>query len=164
MTAKAILRDSDLPIGAEERQIVGAQLQGMLVDLVDLSLLGKQAHWSLEGRNGSGLCQRIDELVDSWRALSDKVAERAMAIGVIPDGQAEAVAEATEIEPLSTTALSESEVEDAIAGRVAEAAARGRQRSHRAAVRDSVTADLLAEVVATLDEHAWMIRMRRARA
>jgi hypothetical protein len=55
MATRAILRDTDLPIGADERQIVGAQLQGMLVDLIDLSLLGKQALWSLENHDASPL-------------------------------------------------------------------------------------------------------------
>jgi starvation-inducible DNA-binding protein len=160
MAARAILRDTDLPIGADERQIVGTQLQGMLVDLIDLALLGRQAHWSLS-HDDSRLSRQLDVLVDSWRALADMVAERAIAIGVLPNGQVETIAETTEIEPLSTTALTEGEVEDAIAGHIAEAAARGRQRSHRAAVRDLVTADLLAEVVATLDDQAWMIRVPR---
>jgi hypothetical protein len=33
----------------------------------------------------------LDEPIDSWRELADTVAERALAIGLWPDGQAEAI-------------------------------------------------------------------------
>jgi starvation-inducible DNA-binding protein len=133
----------------------------MLVDLIDLSLLGKQAQWSLENHAASRLSHRMRKLVGSWRALADMVAQRAVAIGVVPDGQAETIAETTELQPLPVTAASDGQLEDAIAGQIADAAARGRRRSHCAAVRDPVSADLLAEVVATLDDQAWKIRVSR---
>jgi starvation-inducible DNA-binding protein len=161
MATRPILRDSDLPIGEEARLIVGAQLQGMLVDLIDLSLLGSQVRWMLEGSNGSRLSGQIHDLVESWRGMTDQIADRALAIGLIPDGQAEAIAGTTEIPPFAMTLFREGDIVSAILERLADVATRGRQRSHRAALRDPVTADLLAEVVATLDRHTWMIEAQR---
>jgi hypothetical protein len=37
-------------LGAHEREEVGTHLQSMLVELVDLALLGKQLHWSWSER------------------------------------------------------------------------------------------------------------------
>ena len=42
------------------------------------------------------LHQQLDELVESWRDLGDTVAERVVAIGFWPDGQAEAIAAGSE--------------------------------------------------------------------
>ena len=37
------------PLNDSDRKIVGECLQGALIDLIDLSLLAKQAHWNLGG-------------------------------------------------------------------------------------------------------------------
>lgn len=164
MASQSILRDPDLPIGADERQIVGTQLQGMLVDLVDLALMGKQAHWTVEGPQFTSLHRQLDELVDAWREFGDEVAERAIAIGVIPDGQAETVVETTKIEPLPTAPLHDGALVEALAERIAAVAARARERMQDAALRDPVTEDLLIQVVASLEKQAWMIRVQREHA
>ena len=54
----------------------GRELQATLVELIDLSLLGKQFHWTLTGPQFMSLHLQLDELVDSWRELADAVAER----------------------------------------------------------------------------------------
>jgi starvation-inducible DNA-binding protein len=73
--------------------------RGTLVDLLDLALIGKHAHWNVEGRLFRSVHEELDELVDAWRRLADDVAERAVTIGASPDGQVEAIAGATELEP-----------------------------------------------------------------
>ena len=80
------------PLGAHARGEIGRELQATLVELVDLSLVGKQLHWNVVGPLFRPLHLQLDELVDSWRDLADVVAERAVAIGYSPDGQAEAIA------------------------------------------------------------------------
>src|SRR5919201_1428486 len=82
------------PLETHRREDVGGELQETLVELVDLSLLGKQLHWSVVGPFFRSLHLQLDELVDSWRELADTVAERAVAIGYFPDGQAAALAAA----------------------------------------------------------------------
>src|SRR5207253_2079270 len=81
------IQEAHLPaLGAHPREEVGHQLQSLLVELIDLSLIGKQLHWNVEGPQFRSLHLQLDELVESWRELSDQVAERAVAIGVAPDG------------------------------------------------------------------------------
>src|SRR6476469_7998040 len=81
------------PLEDKARDITGAALQATLVDLVDLSLVAKQAHWNLVGRQFHDVHLHLDELVDTARKYTDDVAERMAAIGVPPDGRAPTVAE-----------------------------------------------------------------------
>ena len=78
------------PLGTHVREDVGNHLQDTLVELIDLSLLGKQLHWSVVGPHFKPVHEQLDELIDSWREMADTVAERAVAIGYMPDGQAQA--------------------------------------------------------------------------
>ena len=89
--------DTHLPaLSPHAHEEVGRELQATLVELVDLSLVGKQLHWSVVGPQFRPLHLHLDELVDAWRELEDTVAERAVAIGFWPDGQAAAVAAAAD--------------------------------------------------------------------
>ena len=83
------------------RHEAGRELQATLVELVDLSLLGKQLHWNIFGRPFKPLHEHLDELVDSWRELSDTVAERAVTLGVQPDGQSATVSASSGIAPVA---------------------------------------------------------------
>jgi starvation-inducible DNA-binding protein len=147
---------------AAEQQAVAVELQGTLVDLLDLALMGKHLHWNVEGRCFRPLHHELDEHVAAWRKLSDDVAERAVTIGASPDGQAETIAGASELEPLPTGHLSDQQVLKAIGDRLAAAAMRARERIDRVAVADPVTCDLFVKVSGTLEKQLWMIRAQAA--
>src|SRR4051794_6370472 len=85
------------PLDDQARDIAAAALQATLVDLVDLSLVAKQAHWNLVGRQFHDVHLHLDELVDTARKYSDQVAERTVAIGVPADGRAATVAEKSRV-------------------------------------------------------------------
>ena len=146
-----------IPLAAEQ-QAVAVDLQGTLVDLLDLTLIGKHLHWNVEGRHFRSVHHELDEQVDAWRELSDEVAERAVAIGASPDGQAETIAGATQLEPLPGGHLSDRQVLRAIGDRVGAVAVRARERIDRVDQIDPVTGDLLIHVAATLEKQLWMIR------
>ena len=147
---------------APEKQAVAVELQGALVDLLDLTLIGKHLHWNVEGRLFRSLHHELDDQVAAWRRLSDDVAERAVTIGGSPDGQAETIAGATQLEPLPTGHLTDQQVLKAIGDRVASAAIRARERIDRVAVADPATCDLFVQVLATLEKQLWMIRAQTA--
>ena len=149
--------DFHIPL-TPERQAVAVELHGMLVDLLDLTLIGKHAHWNVEGRLFRSVHHELDELVNAWRRLADDVAERAVTIGASPDGQVEAIAGATELEALPSGHLSDRQVLKAIGDRLSDAAIRTRQRIERVAVDDPVSCDLLVQVAATLEKQLWMVR------
>src|SRR3954454_4210123 len=70
-------------------------LQQVLVDLIELHLQGKQAHWNLIGTNFRDLHLQIDEIVDIARGASDTIAERMRALNAIPDGRSDTVTAST---------------------------------------------------------------------
>src|SRR5215470_24035 len=83
-----------------DREQVRADLQAMLTDLLDLSLIGKHARWNV-GESPFRLGHReLDELVDAWRVLADEVAERSAAVGGSPDWCVQTLARSTQIQPL----------------------------------------------------------------
>src|SRR6202012_284897 len=71
------------------------KLQLILVDLIELHLQGKQAHWNVIGANFRDLHLQLDELVDFAREASDTIAERMRALDAVPDGRSDTVAATT---------------------------------------------------------------------
>ena len=138
---------------------VGEALQEVLVDLVDLSLLGMHLHWNVEGLTFRSLHLQLDELVDSWRAMSDEVAERAATLGFAPDAQAATVAHGSRIDAFPAGRITDRDVMSGLTGRLADVIDRARYAM--AAVRDSISEDLLIDVVRTLEKQHWMLRAQR---
>src|SRR5438128_2481265 len=79
----SVAQEAHLPaLEHNGREEAGRELQATLVELVDLSLIGRQLHWNIFGQLFKPLHEHLDELVYSWRDLADTVAERAVALGV----------------------------------------------------------------------------------
>jgi starvation-inducible DNA-binding protein len=148
-----------VPLAAQDRE-VAAELQAALVELIDLALIGKQAHWNVVGPHFRSLHAELDELVDAWRAMGDEIAERSVALGAAPDGQAEIVVGSTEIEPLPAGHLRDRDVVEAISRRLEGVARRMHERIDRTA-HDPVTQDLVTGVAGALDKQLWMVQAQR---
>jgi starvation-inducible DNA-binding protein len=140
------------------RDEVGGELDATLLDLVDLSLWGKQLHWSVVGPLFRALHERLDELVDSWRELADTVAERAVAIGHWPDGKAQAVAASDDLLAIERGPVEDQVVLRLLARRLAEVSERARERLDRLGELDTVSQDVMIEVVRNLEQQLWMSR------
>jgi starvation-inducible DNA-binding protein len=151
------------PLGVHEREDVGHQLEATLVELIDLSLFGKQLHWCVVGRDFRSLHLQLDELIDAWRELGDTVAERAVTLGHFPDGQAHAVAAAGEIPPEQPGPIEDVEVVRVLTRRLAEIGERVRARMDRVAEVDAVSQDVLIGVTRALEGQLWMVRAQHAR-
>ena len=152
--------DANPSLGTHERNEIGRLLQAQLVDLIDLSLLGKQAHWNLAGPNFRSLHLQLDEFIEQWRDLSDEVAERAVALGIAPDGQAAAVAAQSEIDGLPAAQISDADVVLGFAHRISSAVYRARERMDRLDELDLASQDLIIEVVRVLEKQLWMFRVQ----
>jgi starvation-inducible DNA-binding protein len=150
------------PIGVHERDEIGRQLQATLVELIDLALVGKQLHWTVVGPLFRPLHLQLDELVEAWRRLSDTVAERAVAVGVFPDGQASAVLSAAEVSSLAAAPVADHEVVAELVKRVATVSERTRTRMERLGELDLASQDVLIEVLRALEEQQWMLRSQLA--
>ena len=140
------------------REEVGRELQASLVELVDLSLIGKQLHWNIFGRPFKPLHEHLDELVDSWRELADTVAERAVALGFAPDGQSATVSAGSDIAAVTTGSLDTDTALRELVERVADVAERIRGRMDRLGELDLASQDVLIEVVRDLEKQLWMLR------
>lgn len=162
MTSTA--HSNHLPALAEphQRAEVGGHLQALLVELVDLSLLGKQLHWNVVGPVFTPLHLQLDELIDSWRELADTVAERAVAIGVSPDGQSATVTKESPLREVDRGELEDHVVVRELTSRLAEVAERARERMDRLGDLDAASQDVVIEVVRALEKQLWMIRAQFA--
>ena len=146
------------PLGAHENGEVGKELQGTLLALIALSLIGKQLHWNVTGPLFRPLHLQLDELVDSWRDLSDVVAERAVAIGYAPDGRAPTVVSSSGLQPMEAGPVEDHVALRELVERVAWVAERTRERADRVGELDIASQDVLIEVLRALEQQLWMIR------
>src|SRR6478735_2294268 len=127
------------PLGGIARDEAASLLQQSLVELIDLSLLGKQLHWSVVGPQFRPLHLYLDELIDSWRELADTVAERAAALGYSPDGQADTVAAGSQVARVERGAIEDRHVLRELAQRLAEVDERARGRMDRLGELDAAS-------------------------
>ncbi len=130
------------PLDDGARDITGRALQDTVVDLVDLSLVAKQAHWNLVGRQFRDVHLHLDELVDTARTYTDNAAERAAAIGVSPDGRARTVAGTSGIPEFPQGWVSDRDTVLTIFEAVDAAVQRLRPRIEETDKSDPVTQDL----------------------
>src|SRR4051812_42336649 len=151
---------SHLPALAEphERHAIGLELQATLHELIDLSLIGKQLHWGIVGSLFRPLHLQLDELVESWHELGDTVAERAVALGFVPDGQAGGGGAGSSLAPVASGSLEDHIVVRELTHRISEVSERVRERMNRLGDVDLASQDVLIEVVRELEKQQWMLR------
>jgi starvation-inducible DNA-binding protein len=133
-------------------------LQQVLVDLIELHLQGKQAHWNVIGTNFRDLHLQLDELVDFAREGSDTIAERMRALDAVPDGRSDTVAAATTLPDFPAYEHSTTDVVDLITARTYAAVDTMRAVHDAVDAEDPSTADLLHELIDGLEKQAWLIK------
>jgi starvation-inducible DNA-binding protein len=148
------------PLGDTEREATGAVLQATLVDLVDLSLIAKQAHWNVVGPNFRSAHLQLDELVSAARQYTDDVAELANAIGISP--KARTVVESSGIPEYPDNWQTVEKTVAAIVAILGEVIKRLRKRIDETDKTDLVTQDLLIEIAAELEKQHWMWQAQTA--
>lgn len=150
------------PLADADRDAVGTVLQATLVDLVDLSLIGKQAHWNVIGKNFRSVHLQLDELVTTARNAADQVAERAAALGVTPNGTAKTIAASSGVPAIETGWLKEDQVVTAITSSLGSLITRMRARIDETDKPDLVTQDLLIGITQELEQAHWMWQAQSA--
>ncbi|GAA1942843.1 DNA starvation/stationary phase protection protein [Amycolatopsis minnesotensis] len=150
------------PLSESDKEITGNALQATLVDLVDLSLIAKQAHWNVVGANFRSAHLQLDELVATARQYTDEVAERANAIGVSPNGKAKTVVESSGVPEYPANWQSVESTVAAIVDILAALIERLRARIDETDKSDLVTQDLLIEITQELEKAHWMWQAQQA--
>lgn len=131
--------------------------QQMLVDLVDLHVQGKQAHWNVVGKNFRDLHLQLDEIVDQAREFSDEVAERMRALRATPDGRTEVVAKSTTLPQYPNGEVSTTQTVDLIVERLYATVATMRRVHDDVDEADPTSADILHGQIEALEQQAWMV-------
>jgi starvation-inducible DNA-binding protein len=150
------------PLSASDKEITGNILQDTLVDLVDLSLIAKQAHWNVVGSNFRSVHLQLDELVTTARTYVDEVAERANAIGVSPNGKAKTVVESSGLPEYPDNWQSVEATIAAIVDILAALIEKLRKNIDETDKSDLVTQDLLIEITKELEKAHWMWQAQQA--
>jgi starvation-inducible DNA-binding protein len=132
-------------------------LQRVHVDLVELHLQGKQAHWNVVGKNFRDLHLQLDEIVESAREFSDVVAERLRALHATPDGRSATVAKTTSLPEYPNGEVDTAETVDLITERIEDVVATMREVHDQVDEEDPTSADILHEIISTLEQYAWMV-------
>lgn len=138
--------------------VTSEALQGALVDLLDLSLQGKQAHWNLSGPLFRELHLQLDEVVELAREQADNVAERAAALGASPDGRASTIASDRVLPDIGPGEVTDQKVIDDFSETLGSAAARMRQRVADTDETDLVSQDMFIAITRELEKQAWFFR------
>jgi len=150
------------PLSEADKEITGNALQATLVDLVDLSLIAKQAHWNVVGSNFRSAHLQLDELVNTARQYVDEVAERANTIGISPNGKAKTVVESSGVPEYPDNWQSVEATVAAIVDILSALIERLRRRIDETDKSDLVTQDLLIEITRALEEAHWMWQAQQA--
>ncbi|NGN66122.1 DNA starvation/stationary phase protection protein [Streptomyces sp. A7024] len=146
------------PLPEHERTVTGEALQGALVDLIELSLIAKQAHWNIIGPRFRSIHFQLDDVVATARSYADTVAERAAAIGVPPDGRATTVADTAGMVAPKEGWVQDYDAIELMTRCLADAASRMRARIDLTDKTDLVSQDVLLGLTAKLEKHYWMFQ------
>ncbi|MEY9996155.1 starvation-inducible DNA-binding protein [Streptomyces sp. V4I8] len=138
------------------RRVAGEALQSTLVDLLGLSLIGKQAHWNIVGPRFRSIHLQLDDVVSVARSFADTVAERSAALGLPPDGRPETIAAAYTLPGPKEGWVRDTEVVQLVVDTLGAAIERLRERIGATAEPDPVTQDLLISITSELEKQRWM--------
>ncbi|GAC1643376.1 MAG: DNA starvation/stationary phase protection protein [Mycobacterium sp.] len=143
---------------------LASHLQLVLVDLIELHLQGKQAHWNVVGTNFRDLHLQLDELVDFARQASDTIAERMRALDATPDGRSDTVATSTTVPQIPANEHNTTEVVDLITTRIYATVDTIRTVHDAVDAEDPSTADILHQLIDGLEKLAWLIKAENLKA
>jgi len=132
-------------------------LQAVLVDLLDLAIQGKQAHWNVVGRNFRDTHRQLDEIIDDARTFSDTIAERMRALHAVPDGRSATIAKTSSLPEFPAGEVSTTETIDLVTERLEAAVATARDVHDAVDEEDPTSADLLHAIIERLEQFAWMV-------
>lgn len=138
-------------------QTLTENMQLVLVDLIELHLQGKQAHWNVVGKNFRDLHLQLDEIIADAREFTDQMAERMRALQAVPDGRSEAVAKHTSIAPFPGGLVDTKDTVTLVVAMLNSAVGRMRDVHDQVDEEDPTTADILHGFIEKLEQYAWMV-------
>ncbi len=150
----------ELKLSGENREALARALQGTLTDLIALGLAVKQAHWNVVGPSFKPVHEHLDQLRDDLDGFVDEIAERMVALSISPNGQVSDVAAITRDDLLPRGWIQDADVVRLVASALYNTNLHVRELMATIEEIDTVTADLMHEVVAGLEKQLWMFRVQ----
>ncbi len=138
------------------RLAAASTLQAMLPRLVALTLDAKQAHWNVTGPGFVQLHALTDELAADVRTWTDRLAERAVALGAAVDARPATVA-ATTGRPFPSGWVTDQDAAIELAQRLDSVAELIHESLTDLEVSDAVAHDAAVETLEGLDKCRWML-------
>lgn len=132
-------------------------LQAVLIDLLELSIQGKQAHWNVVGRNFRDTHRQLDEIIDAAHSFSDTVAERMRGLHAMPDGRSATVSATTTLPEYPQGEVSTTDTVDLITVRLEATVGTIRKVHDTVDEADPTSADTLHGIIEKLEQFAWMV-------
>ncbi len=138
-------------------------LQTVLVDLIELHLQAKQAHWNVVGTNFRDLHLQLDSIVDTAREASDTIAERMRALDAVPDGRSDTVVAATTVPALPPGLIDATQTVEMITTRIYVVVGTMRAVHDGVDAADPTTADLLHAIIDSPGKRGVAAQIRERR-
>ncbi len=148
-------------ISGPQREANHKVLQPILTDLIAYGLSVKQLHWNIVGAHFRPIHLHLDEIYAEIQEAIDTVAERLSATGHSPNGTLKSVAQSTELLDVPTGFIRDDQVLLYASERTRELIGLIRSRMESVETVDTVTADILHQIVADLEKQHWMIQAQR---
>ena len=152
-----ITRKQNAEDGFTATKALTDNLQKVLVDLLELQMQGKQAHWNVVGKNFRDTHRVLDEIIEDARTFSDTVAERLRALHAVPDGRSDTVAATTTLQEYPNGEIDTAATVDLITERLEATIATMREVHDPVDEEDPTSADILHAVIERLEQFAWMV-------
>jgi starvation-inducible DNA-binding protein len=133
-------------------------LQANLVNLTDLALLLKQAHWAVVGPNFRSVHLQLDEIIEAVRGSMDDVAERISTLGVVPDGRSSTVVETSQLDRYPLEFLEVGKTITHCADAMKQTIDTMRLAIAKLGDLDPITEDMCIGISASLEKDLWMLQ------
>ena len=133
-----------------------ATLQSFVPELVALTLDAKQAHWNLTGPAFLPLHELTDAIAADLRTWTDRIAERAVALGTAVDARPATVAASTS-DSFPAGWIIDREMVGELATRIGVLASRMTESLRDLEQSDAVGHDAAVETLEGLEKYRWML-------
>lgn len=152
------LQPTQNSLPSEKRvQLVG-QLNERLVEILDLQLQAKQAHWNVKGPNFIGLHEMFDALAEDLEEYADLIAERVVQLGGTATGTVQAIAANSKLDDYPTRPIKWFEHILLLSTALAKVGDNVRSAIDWSdELSDADTADIFTEVSRGLDKWLWKV-------